>query len=668
MLAENVSLDDFILLKADLTVKETKKILQTATAAFVIVERSEGPESEYFLYEKAEVLYRIDSLKGDVALAIALDLREYVSTETIPLSEPLDNLFHDEKYIVVNNNIPVGYLWPKSAMEEAVAPETSIPDDLIDDSLDLDDIDFIAPPSGNTPDKSDKGAQAVDDQEPGSDSSSFEAYPSISDPGKVEAGEKFKVYVGFSKELDETLLDVQKVKVAKPKENAFIQVSLMAMGASVADNKMKPLFLNVDSNAAFECTVDQGATEINLIATYFYEFQPVGMARRNIKVGEATAPGEQVSDKEEQGCSLDIEGVMSKKGKVDLTVTIKKDPAANQLQWKITAPDPEIDAFEKVAYEDARSFAKELGKELKTEDYKSLLAQNALQTLGQNIADLIPAEFFDAYKKVSEKINRSPRILIWTDEPYIPWELAYSNKLSLDKDAENFLGTQAVVGRWWLHQRVVSPPPTDIEVGRITAIAADYPFGSRVTPLEEAIKEKEYLKNSFAAEIVEAKKQPILEMTSSSPAVKGHIVHMALHGFSDPTHNEQKIIVEDGDLSPNAMIGVYNCGDVPPISFMFLNACQVGTAGATLGQASGFPGILLKKGMLGFVAPLWEVHDTHARVFAEKFYEEALTNNRPVAEVLLELRKNYNYEESLTPLAYLFYGNPGLTLEYEGAV
>ena len=101
---------------------------------------------------------------------------------------------------------------------------------------------------------------------------------------------------------------------------------------------------------------------------------------------------------------------------------------------------------------------------------------------------------------------------------------------------------------------------------------------------------------------------------------------------------------------------------------MFLNACQVGTAGASLGQASGFPGVLLKKGMLGFVAPLWEVHDTHARAFAEAFYKETLTNNRPVAEVLMELRKNYNYKESLTPLAYLFYGNPGLTLDYEVAV
>jgi hypothetical protein len=346
-------------------------------------------------------------------------------------------------------------------------------------------------------------------------------------------------------------------------------------------------------------------------------------------------------------------------------VIIKKDEADKLLHWHIVAPEPTIDENAKVGYSDSRSFAKVLGGELKKEDYKSRVARNALMTLGQSIADLMPPEFFEAYKKVSTKIGRAPRILIWTDEPYIPWELAYSSKLSIDDKAPDYLGTQAVVGRWWLHQRVITPPPTSIDVGRFTAIAADYPFTSKVKPLEEAIKEKEFLRDNFDATIVEAKKDAVLDMTEEKPAINGHMLHMALHGYSDPAHNEQKIILEDGDLSPNAMLGVYECGDVPPIAFMFLNACQVGTAGESLGQASGFPGVLLKKGMLGFVAPLWEVHDTHARVFAETFYEEVLHKKRPVAEVLLELRKNYNYKESLTPLAYLFYGNPGLTLNYK---
>lgn len=659
MLVKDISLEDFILLDASLTVVQARKKLEASEAHFVIIERKEGQEIYHYLYEKAEVLYRIDSFKGDQNLTVALNLHEYTSVETVDPDQSVDMLFPDEPYIIIDRSVPVGFVIPKrEELEEMV-----LPDHPFDDVTGEEDFDFMEPPGapehGGT-----KGAEP-DEEEADNSTDTFEAYPSISDPGKIEKSEKFKVYVGFSRELDKTLQDVQKVVIKKPKESATVQVSLMAIGATVSTGKMKPLALHPDAQVLFECTVNPDAAEVNLIATYFYEFQPVGTARRNIVIGKSSREAEHKTDDEEKGCSINLDGILAQEGKVDLTVTIKKDEAAGQLHWKITAPDPEIDAFKKVPYGDAQSFAKTLGGELKKEDFKSRIAQNALITLGQDIADLIPAEFFDAFKKVSLAIDRTPRILIWTDEPYIPWELAFSNKFSPDNKTSDFLGIQAIVGRWWLHQRVVSPPPTGIEVHRITAIAADYPFGSKVKQLEEAIKEKEFLKDNFGATIVEAKKEAILDMTGETPPVSGHILHMALHGYSDPTHNEQKIIVEDGELSPNALIGVYNCGDVPPISFMFLNACQVGTAGASLGQASGFPGILLKKGMMGFVAPLWEVHDTHARAFAENFYKETLENKRPVAEVLLELRKNYNYKESLTPLAYLFYGNPALTLDYK---
>lgn len=638
-------MDDFILLDASLTASQALEKLENTYANFVILERKEGSETFHYLFSTNHLIDRLENVKGDVILTIALDLHESGSNETITSEESVDMLYPDEPYVVLMDARPVGYVIPpEEAMEESSAPENG------------DDDEFWVPPVSPKVPGTSKGVEAVEDEP-------FEAYPSISDPGKLKGGQEFKVYVGFSSELDKTLLDVKKVTIDKPTSEP-VMVSLMAIGATIANSEMKPLALHADAQTVFEGTVNSGASEVNLIATYFYKFQPVGTARRNIKIG-ASQEDASKPDPEEEGCTMDLEGVLNQEGKVDITVTIKKDEADKQLHWHITSADPESDESSKVSYDDAKSFARVLGVELKKEDYKSRIARNALITLGQSISDLIPDAFFDVYKKVSDTIGRAPRILIWTDEPYIPWELAFSGKFSIDTDAPDFLGTQAIIGRWWLHQRVVTPPPTGLAVGRLTAIAADYPFTSPVKPLEEAIKEKEFLRDKFKATIVEAKKDDILDMTEITPPINGHALHMALHGYSDPTHNEQKIIVEDGDLSPNAMIGVYNCGDVPPISFMFLNACQVGTAGASLGQASGFPGVLLKKGMLGFVAPLWEVHDTHARVFAEQFYEEVLNKKRPVAEVLLELRKNYNYKESLTPLAYLFYGNPGLTLDYK---
>jgi hypothetical protein len=88
----------------------------------------------------------------------------------------------------------------------------------------------------------------------------------------------------------------------------------------------------------------------------------------------------------------------------------------------------------------------------------------------------------------------------------------------------------------------------------------------------------------------------------------------------------------------------------------------VGTAGNTLGQASGFPGIMLKKGMLGFIAPLWSVDDVPARNFSENFYNKALEAGQPIGEVLLELRRGFDVKNSLTELAYIYYGHPSLKL------
>lgn len=50
----------------------------------------------------------------------------------------------------------------------------------------------------------------------------------------------------------------------------------------------------------FECTVNPDAEEVNLIATYFYEFQPVGTARRNIVVGKSSREADHKTDDEEK--------------------------------------------------------------------------------------------------------------------------------------------------------------------------------------------------------------------------------------------------------------------------------------------------------------------------------------------------------------------------------
>lgn len=152
------------------------------------------------------MLYRIDSFKGDQNLTVALNLHEYTSVETVDPDQSVDMLFPDEPYIILDRSVPVGYVIPKQEELEEVV----LPDSPFDDVIGEEDFDFMEPPgapdSGGT-----KGAEP--DEEEDNSTDTFEAYPSISDPGKIEKSEKFKVYVGFSSELDKTLQDVQKVVI-----------------------------------------------------------------------------------------------------------------------------------------------------------------------------------------------------------------------------------------------------------------------------------------------------------------------------------------------------------------------------------------------------------------------------------------------------------------------
>ena len=126
-------------------------------------------------------------------------------------------------------------------------------------------------------------------------------------------------------------------------------------------------------------------------------------------------------------------------------------------------------------------------------------------------------------------------------------------------------------------------------------------------------------------------------------------------------NNQSLLLADKSTLPASAMTGAFSCGQTPRFSFVFLNACQVGTPGRSLGHAGGFPGVLVRGGTVGFIAPLWDVHDDIARKAAEDFYQAAFTQGTSVGGVLQARRNVYN-TDSTTPLAYIYYGHPGLRL------
>jgi CHAT domain-containing protein len=98
--------------------------------------------------------------------------------------------------------------------------------------------------------------------------------------------------------------------------------------------------------------------------------------------------------------------------------------------------------------------------------------------------------------------------------------------------------------------------------------------------------------------------------------------------------------------------------------FVFLNACQVGSANRILGDYGGMADAFLYAGASGVIAPLWSIKDTVAREIALRFYVEAFAGTPP-AEIMRRERASFHgvdAGDSATCLAYIWYGHPSLKL------
>ena len=148
------------------------------------------------------------------------------------------------------------------------------------------------------------------------------------------------------------------------------------------------------------------------------------------------------------------------------------------------------------------------------------------------------------------------------------------------------------------------------------------------------------------------------------PAATGHLLHFAVHGLSNPEQpSDRSLLLVDGEVSSTALAGGRPEAGPPRFCFVFINACQVGAAQETLGQAAGFGPDLLEVGTAGFVAPLWDVHGEVAFAIAKRFYAATLAPaGETVGAALVTERASHQRDGSATPLAYIYYGHPDARL------
>jgi hypothetical protein len=365
--------------------------------------------------------------------------------------------------------------------------------------------------------------------------------------------------------------------------------------------------------------------------------------------------------------------------KAHVTITIAKGLSDGALQWGITSDLPGIGLpADRPTISDVgkepKEFATAIIRDLAVKGTQAGLLQ-LLQGIGQAVHDEMPRAVRQALTAAGKAVAPEKlQVLLLTEEPFVPWELAALDE-AIDPGAPNFLGAQAIVGRWILDPDEPTDPPRTVAASSMAVVSGVYKSAT-LQRLEAAEEEAKLLQEAYRATPIEAQPDPVTSLLDGDPPAD--ILHFAVHGKYDPQSPAEGLYLVSGAPIVPLQIRGGNLRRRAP--FVFLNACQVGSAQTLLGNYGGMAQSFLKAGASAVVAPLWSIDDKIAQHIALEFYRQSFAvatpageaageadEPPPVAELLRRARVGLVTNAatpSSTYLAYQFYGHPTMCLSW----
>ena len=403
--------------------------------------------------------------------------------------------------------------------------------------------------------------------------------------------------------------------------------------------------------------------EARIQALFTVGGQAIGFGSRAvIVVADRTLMTGRVPDQPEPGTAAPLP---VRTASPDLTIWLRTGKAEGTLLWAfetstgVAVPEAPV---EKSIGTDAKTFAKSLILKVNGLEGKATLYP-FLRGVGKTIAEKMPDELFELLGAVAKHVGRRPLVQLLTEEAYVPWELAWL-EVPLDDTLPPYLGAQALVGRWITGTRRPQSPPPAVATGTAIAVVSGLydkvPGWNRLVAAEEEAAE---LTKRYDASPVDATIAPVLALLDGEP--HADVLHFAVHGNYDQGGGMDGLVLVDRELVDPFVVGGMTLRGAP---FVFLNACQVGTGQAILGDYAGLAAAFLKAGACAVVAPLWSVKDTIAKELALGFYERVRAGEAP-AEVLRSERASAEASRtppSATAFAYQFFGHPAMTMHANG--
>lgn len=704
-----------LLLPATLLARDALPRMLTSPADLLAVRRVEGLTVYWYSFPMDWALERVRQAEPQATLKQVLELREFLAAPVRSADAQALRTALDREAVVLDGDRFVGVQRPVMRTGPALRPEeiVQIQQQLrIPERGPFEQHQNAMPPEAGAPEMAgaeppsfgiEMAPEAMPEALPETAApptlQPFSAHPRLDAPDIVQPLQAFTVTVGLAEQAQAGVVGGPVVVNLPASVQAFeLGVQLIVEGFEAAGRGLQAtLQVNraspADSTVQFELVAPALATGeptrlSSLRVLYLFEGQVCGMAQRRIAVVSGQMPahefvqghGQSWTQSAPQASAVNVQPGLPA---VDLTVVIDQpdgDASQGRFVWCFSSPHTQ-DLPRKPVPTNLGTGSAELGTKVINEVHQATLldmAELMVTGLGRTIRNAAPPEFWQALRTVDGLLKatgqrRPLNVLLLTAEPHVPWELALlEDDEKFIADAPPLLGCQVNMGRWPLGHSEL-PPRAHIDVQHMAAVVGDYAARSGWRKLQQAMEEgaqivQRYQAVQLAADAPQIKKLLTARLGDADPGHGAEAVHFACHGEAMQQHAlDAAVILADGmRLSPlvfaNAPLGKRSS------PFLFMNACQVGKASDLLDSFSGFAGEAIKGGFRGFLAPLWSVEDQLARDIALGFYDQVFGDEarapRPVAEVLREMRARFADTEpnSLTRLAYVFYGHPGLTL------
>jgi hypothetical protein len=512
-------------------------------------------------------------------------------------------------------------------------------------------------------------------------------------PDVVVVGQAFTVTVGLAPRPSHGLISAGAITVTAPElelEAVLVHdpMSLTVHGRTRLRLRVTDAQPYPEAHVTVSASYLAEAAPVRRIGVqYLHAGQVVGMAWRSfVAVDDPSLVQDAPAPPEAEHELLDLAPLLEAQAPDLVLAVVASDAAPDRWIWTVYSPDPDLpvpDAPNAARLDgDVAGFALATRRSVQyscdpVHDYYTLTGR------ARRIGASMPRVVHQALGALLSQPGRTapPSVLLLTEELLVPWELA-----SLDPPVQTpwggasaFLGAHAALGRWPLTEHKPRPVPrSTVTVRSAAVVTGDYtgvPGWGRLQYAESEAQEVAGLFTPPAAR-VDAELRPVIDLLRGQPPAD--LIHVALHGQFDHQGEEEGIVLvrRDGPtprpqfLTPVQVENGHLAG-----SFVFLNACQVGSDERVLGSYGGFASTLLRVGAGGCIAPLWNVEDQVAADLARRVYADALGPEAvPVAEAVRRVRATYTEEAvvaggteraSATLVAFQVFGHPRLTLRRE---